>query len=181
MSDELVAQVKGMADSMRDEIHSLDSKFREPVCRLFAQYLQDLKQEGAFSEIYCSETIEYTAFFGHRENDPDEKTGHRKEGLNGTTNGLLVCGSQPQQYSNGKSLELYLLEDGTLLECEVENEMSESPMSPTSHTTTKTYTLTRTNKEAYKAVDSFINHLDLLQLRDVLYLLARTMDHHGTD
>lgn len=187
MEDEnpLLRELDEIYDSLRTEISTVDSKFRKPSRELFDRYLNHLRGQGKFSKINSFERLYCTSFHEYREDQPDEIDSHVQARpftysdlqiphpkQNQPVKGIKVFkkagpGFKPCDYPMGKSPELYALEDQLLLECEVSNQMNETPMDPSSHTTTKIYTLTRNIKGCLIA-DSFMRKLNTVQLRDLL-------------
>ena len=144
----------------------------ETTTKVFSKHLENLKIREDFAEIYTSEKASYTVFWGHKENEPDRLDYHHKE------NPLKQRGvmfykhggsrSELHNYPKGRSSELYLLEDGSLLKCKVNNQMNETPMDPATRTTTKNYVLSRAKKAIYEIPVSYIKMLGASQSTELL-------------
>ncbi|MBD3252867.1 hypothetical protein GF386_03995 [Candidatus Pacearchaeota archaeon] len=190
MGDNLFGRIEGTYHCINNGVLSIDRQFREPSLELFRQYLQHLREHEHFSEIPASEHAEYTVFWGHKEMNPDEMIRHEKGSslFRRTKEGAVILrgiriyksegyDSDPANYPPGNSTEAYLLEDGTILECQVDNQTKGTPLDPQTQTTRRIHDLTRTETErGYVSAHSFIGSLSILELRELLQNMGCYMD-----
>jgi len=181
VSDGLFVDMKKISASLESELSKDGSQFRESFRGLFEQYLQYLKENKKFFGMPSFERESYKVYREHRENEPDEfLCSEQGEVLARVIpiyeKGVFSFGAtrhcQELRYPEGMFQELYLLEDGLLLGCELNNQINET-MSPTSHTTTKIHTLTREEVKRYHSVDDLLQDLDVVQLRDLVKDILR--------